>query len=108
MLCYTLPMNSHDKTCVMKTLKIIGSKWTILLLRELFEGTKRFGELQKALDGISPKTLSLRLKQLEKDHIIKKKVFAEIPLHVEYSLTARGQSLSDVIKKIKDWGEGRG
>jgi len=100
-------MNVHDKTCVMKTLKIIGSKWTILLLRELFEGKKRFGQLQKALEGISPKTLSLRLKQLEKDQIIKKKVFAEIPLHVEYSLTARGQSLSDVIEKIKDWGESR-
>lgn len=100
-------MNIHDKTCVMKTLKIIGSKWTILLLRELFEGTKRFGQLQKALDGISPKTLSLRLKQLEKDRIIEKKVFAEIPLHVEYSLTARGNSLSDVIEKIKEWGENR-
>ena len=104
-ICYTKDMNNHDKSCVMKTLKIIGSKWTILMLRELFEGTKRFGELQKALDGISPKTLSLRLKQLEKDKIIKKKVFAEIPLHVEYSLTSRGQSLSDIIDKIKDWGE---
>lgn len=100
-------MNTHDKICVIKTLKIIGSKWTILLLRELFEGTKRFGQLQKALDGISPKTLSLRLKQLEKDRIIRKKVFAEIPLHVEYSLTQRGQSLSDIIKKIKDWGDSR-
>lgn len=91
----------------MKTLKIIGSKWTILLLRELFEGKKRFGELQKALEGISPKTLSLRLKQLEKDRIIKKKVFAEIPLHVEYSLTTRGESLSDIIEKIKDWGDSK-
>ncbi len=100
-------MNTHDKSCVMRTLKIIGSKWTILLLRELFEGTKRFGELQKSLEGISPKTLSLRLKQLEKDRIIKKKVFAEIPLHVEYSLTPRGHSLSDVIEKIKDWGDSR-
>ncbi len=100
-------MNAHDKTCVMKTLKIIGSKWTILLLRELFDGTKRFGQLQKALDGISPKTLSLRLKQLERDRILKKKVFAEIPLHVEYSLTPKGQSLSDIIEKIKDWGDSK-
>jgi DNA-binding HxlR family transcriptional regulator len=91
----------------MKTLKIIGSKWTILLLRELFEGKKRFGELQRALEGISPKTLSLRLKQLEKDRIIKKKVFAEIPLHVEYSLTPRGDSLSEIIEKIKDWGDSK-
>jgi DNA-binding HxlR family transcriptional regulator len=91
----------------MKTLKIIGSKWTILLLRELFEGKKRFGELQRALEGISPKTLSLRLKQLEKDRIIKKKVFAEIPLHVEYSLTPRGDSLREIIEKIKEWGDSK-
>jgi DNA-binding HxlR family transcriptional regulator len=106
-LWYTQYMNQHDKSCVMKTLKIIGSKWTILLLRELFDGTKRFGELQKSLEGISPKTLSLRLKQLEKDRIIRKKVFAEIPLHVEYSLTSRGDSLSDIIAKIKDWGDSK-
>lgn len=98
-------MNNHDKSCVMKTLKIIGSKWTILLLRELFDGTRRFGQLQKALDGISPKTLSLRLKQLKKDRIIKKRVFAEIPLHVEYSLTPRGKSLSNIINDIKEWGD---
>lgn len=104
---YTFCMNLHDKTCVMRTLKIIGSKWTILLLHELFEGKKRFGQLQKALDGISPKTLSLRLKQLEKDQIIKKKVFAQVPLHVEYSLTRRGDSLRDIIEKIKEWGETR-
>lgn len=98
-------MNSHDKSCVMKTIKIIGSKWTVLILRELCEGTKRFGELQRSLDGISPKTLSLRLRELEKHGIVKKKVFKEIPLHVEYSLTPRGESLRDLIEKMREWGE---
>lgn len=65
----------------------------------------RFGQLQRALDGISPKTLSLRLKQLEKDGIVKKHIFAEVPLHVEYSLTPKGESLKKIINLMKDWGD---
>src|SRR5665213_3359876 len=95
-----------EKNCgVSKTLKIIGSKWTILILHDLCQGTKRFGELQKSLTGISPKTLSLRLQQLEKSGILKKKVFAEVPLHVEYSLTEKGKSLKAVIDGMHKWGE---
>ncbi len=95
-----------EKNCgVTKTLKIIGSKWTILILHDLCQGTKRFGELQKSLTGISPKTLSLRLQQLEKSGILKKKVFAEVPLHVEYSLTEKGKSLKAVIDGMHQWGE---
>lgn len=99
---------ADDKGCVMKALKIIGSKWTILILRELCEGTKRFGELQRALTGISPKTLSVRLDELEKNGVISKKVFAEVPLRVEYSLTPKGQSLREIIGKMKEWGERTG
>lgn len=95
-----------EKDCgVAKTIKIIGSKWTILILRDLCEGTKRFGALQRSLEGISPKTLSLRLKQLEKDGIVNKKIFAEVPLHVEYSLTPKGQSLKKIINMMRDWGK---
>jgi len=95
-----------EKNCgVTKTLKIIGSKWTILILHDLCQGTKRFGELQRSLTGISPKTLSLRLQQLEKNGILKKKVFAEVPLHVEYSLTEKGKSLKAVIDGMHKWGE---
>ncbi len=90
---------------VEKTLKIIGSKWTILLLHNLFQGKKRFGEFQRSLEGISPKTLSLRLQQLEKDGILTKKVFAEVPLHVEYTLTKKGESLAEIFKKMAEWGE---
>lgn len=88
-----------------KALKIIGGKWTILLLHNLFEGNKRFGQLQKSLIGVSPKTLSVRLKELEKQGIIKRHVFAEIPLHVEYSLTPKGESLSDIFDCMAQWGQ---
>lgn len=94
----------YKKNCVGNTMKIIGSKWTALILRELCQGTKRFGEIQKAVGSISPKTLSLRLSQLETEGIVDKKVFAEIPLHVEYSLTKRGESLREIIVKMYEWG----
>jgi DNA-binding HxlR family transcriptional regulator len=93
------------KNCgVEKTLKVIGSKWTILLLHHLFDGKKRFGELQRALEGISPKTLSIRLRELEKANIIKRKVFTEIPLHVEYNLTEKGKSLEEIFNQMARWG----
>lgn len=95
----------HKKCGVEKTLKIIGSKWTMNILHNLFAGKKRFGELQKSLTGISTKTLSERLKELEKEKIVDKKVYAEVPLHVDYSLTKRGRSLKDVFRKMALWGE---
>lgn len=89
---------------VEKTLKIIGTKWTILIIRDLCDGTRRFGQLQRSLEGISPRTLALRLKQLEDEGIVKRKAFQEIPLHVEYSLTTKGNSLRDIIEKMRQWG----
>lgn len=94
-----------EKDCVQKTLKIIGSKWTVLILRELCDGTKRFGELEKSLPGISSKTLSLRLKQLQKNAILKKHIFPVIPPKVEYSLTEKGKSLKAIITSMHTWGE---
>ena len=90
-----------------KTLKVIGSKWTMLLLHNLFEGNNRFGQLQRSMKGISPKTLSLRLQELEHEGIISKKVFAEVPLHVEYFLTKKGKTLEDVFRAMDDWGENK-
>lgn len=99
-------MEFNPNTCgVSKTLKIIGSKWTMLILHRLFEGEKRFGELNRSLGNVSPKTLSLRLKELEKAGIISKKVFAEIPLHVEYSLTDKGKSLKKLFNDMELWGK---
>lgn len=94
----------HSDCAVSKTLKIVGSKWTMLLLHNIFDGKKRFGELQRSLPGISPKTLSLRLRELERDGIIDKKVYAEIPLRVEYSLTEKGKSLRGVFRSLENWG----
>lgn len=96
--------DTHIDCAVSKTLKIIGSKWTMLLLHNIFDGKKRFGELQRSLPGISPKTLSQRLQELEKEGIITKKVFAEVPLHVEYSLTEKGKSLRGVFRSLENWG----
>ncbi len=94
-----------DNCSVAKTLRVIGSKWTMLILHNLFEGKKRFGELQRALEGISPKTLSQRLQELEQEGVINKKVFAEVPLHVEYTLTEKGKSLGEIFDKMAEWGE---
>lgn len=96
--------DSHSNCAVSKTLKIVGSKWSMLLIHNIFEGKKRFGELQRALPGISPKTLSQRLKELERDGIISKEVYAEVPLHVEYSLTEKGKSLRGVFRSLENWG----
>lgn len=75
-----------------------------MILHNLFQGKKRFNELQRTLTGISPKTLSVRLQELEKDGIVTKKVFAEIPLHVEYNLTDKGKSLGKIFDIMSAWG----
>lgn len=96
----------HDNVCgVSNALKVIGSKWTILILRDLCEEKKRFGELQRSLEGISPRTLSQRLQELEKQGIVTKTVYAEVPPRVEYALTERGKSLKEIICQIRQWGE---
>lgn len=96
----------NTKECgVTKTMRIIGSKWTMLILHQLCSDKKRFGELQRLLPGISPKTLSERLRQLEENGIVHKKIFAEVPLHVEYSLTEKGMTLKDIFTKMERWGE---
>ncbi len=90
---------------VTKMLKLMSGKWTMFIIHSLCSEKKRFGELQRALVGISPKTLSIRLQELEKAGIVKKHVFAEVPLHVEYSLTEKGASLRSIFDKLSAWGE---
>lgn len=90
---------------VARTLRIIGGKWTLLVLRDLFTGKKRFGELMTSLGGVSPKTLSERLKELEGEGIITKTVYPEVPPRVEYALTAKGQSLHDILEAMRQWGD---
>lgn len=87
-----------------KALNIIGGKWSFLVLRELFEGTKRFGELQKAILKVSPKALTDTLRHLEANDILIRTVYPTVPLTVEYSLTEKGQALHKMIKEMKKWG----
>ncbi len=86
-----------------RTIQIIGNKWTVAIIFELMQGRRRFNQLQSLLN-ISPRTLSLRLHQLEGDGIVKKKIYAQVPARVEYSLTRRGKSLNQVIQQMRQWG----
>ena len=87
-----------------KAVTVLDGKWTLLLLRELFTGTRRFGELRESLPGISPKTLSERLRGMEAQGLVRREVFAEVPLRVEYSLTPLGRTLDPVIQSLREWG----
>jgi DNA-binding HxlR family transcriptional regulator len=86
------------------TLQVIGSKWTVLIINELRDGTRRFGELERALTGISPRTLSMRLGDMEEHGVIERKVFAEVPPRVEYKLSPLGKSLEPVLDAMSKWG----
>lgn len=97
-------MKADYQSCnLAKTLEVIGSKWTLAIIYELDDGPKRFNDLQRTL-RMSPRTLSLRLQQMEADKIISKKVFAEMPPHVEYTLTRKGHSLEAIIDSMSEWG----
>jgi DNA-binding HxlR family transcriptional regulator len=86
------------------TLSLLGNKWKVLILRELFTGTKRFGELSRGVPGISQKMLTQQLRQMEKDNLVQRKVYAEVPPRVEYSLTEIGRSLSPILDAMHKWG----
>jgi len=88
-----------------RAVSVLDGKWTLLVLRELFTGTKRFGELRKALMGISPKTLTERLRVMESQGIIQRTIYPEIPPRVEYHLTDYGETLRPIIDALKEWGE---
>lgn len=87
-----------------KALSVLDGKWTFLILRDLFQGTKRFGELKKSLNGISPKTLTERLKMLENNNIVIRKAYPTVPPTVKYTLTEKGESLKPIIKQMNMWG----
>ena len=87
------------------TLLLLSNKWTILILRDLFTGTKRFEELKKSLNGVSQKVLTANLRSLEEKGIIEREVFPEVPPRVEYRLTDLGKTLDPIIKSMHDWGE---
>lgn len=94
-----------QKTCpVENTLKIIGGRWKVLILRELFREVCRFSQLQRAIPGITQKMLTQQLRELERDGLIHREVYRQVPPKVEYSLTPLGKSLEPVLKAMHDWG----
>jgi DNA-binding HxlR family transcriptional regulator len=91
--------------CIASAMTIIGNKWTALILRDLVNGPQRFSELEKSVGHINPRTLSQRLDDLEACEIITKKSFAEVPPHIEYSLTPKGHDLVPILQQMATWGE---
>jgi DNA-binding HxlR family transcriptional regulator len=89
---------------VTATADILSGKWTILLVRDLADGRCRFCELERSLEGISPRTLSLRLRALEEHGIIERKTFPEVPPRVEYTLTEKGRALVPIIEGMRAYG----
>lgn len=86
------------------TLTLIGDKWKVLILRDLMDGTKRFGELKKSIGGVTQKVLTAQLRQMEECGLLDRKVYAEVPPRVEYTLTELGYSLKPVLDAMSDWG----
>ncbi|HEV7126997.1 MAG TPA: helix-turn-helix domain-containing protein [Ktedonobacterales bacterium] len=97
--------DDHDVCPVARTAQIVSGKWTLLIIRDLATGTKRFSELERLLHGISPKTLSERLSTLEVEGILRRQMYAEVPPKVEYSLTEKGQALGAVIDSMREFGK---
>ena len=98
-------MERELPTCpVETTLLMISDKWKALILRDLLNGTMRFGELRRSVGNVSKKVLTSNLRQMERDGLVHRKVYAEVPPRVEYSLTETGKSLRPVIEAMRDWG----
>ena len=109
--CYTFLgddiMNKIDlPACPIEiTLSLMADKWKFLIIRDLLTGTKRFGELQRSIGGVSQKVLTNNLRQMESSGLINRKVYAEVPPRVEYSLTDLGKSLKPILDSRVNWGE---
>src|SRR5918998_784898 len=97
--------SSTDRSCpVCATADVICAKWTILVIRDLAAGRSRFCQLERSLDGISPRTLSLRLRELEEHGIVERRTFPEVPPRVEYELTEKGKALLPLIEDMRRFG----
>jgi DNA-binding HxlR family transcriptional regulator len=98
-------MSVDDSCPVCRTAEIVCGKWTLLLVRDLAEGRSRFCELERSLAGISPRTLSLRLRALEDEGIVERHTYPEVPPRVEYALTEKGQALLPLVEDMRAYGE---
>jgi DNA-binding HxlR family transcriptional regulator len=97
-------MSSNDTCPVCRTADIVCGKWTLLVIRDLAEGRSRFCELERSLQGISPRTLSLRLRALEEQGVVERQTFPEVPPRVEYALTDKGRALVPLIEDMRAYG----
>ena len=96
---------SSNSSCpVCRTADVVCGKWTLLIIRDLAEGSGRFCELERSLAGISPRTLSLRLRALEEEGIVERNTFPEVPPRVEYALTEKGEALMPLIEDMRRYG----
>jgi DNA-binding HxlR family transcriptional regulator len=99
-------MSKKSVSCpVETTLAVINGRWKVLVIHRLLEGTKRFGELHRALPGISHRTLTKQLREMEADRLLRRKVYREVPPRVEYSLTPLGESLKSILLAMDEWGK---
>ena len=94
----------NDECPVCRTADVVCGKWTLLVVRDLAEGRSRFCELERSLAGISPRTLSLRLRALEEEGIVDRHTYPEVPPRVEYSLTEKGLALLPIIEGMREYG----
>jgi DNA-binding HxlR family transcriptional regulator len=97
-------MTSNASCPVCRTAEIVCGKWTLLVIRDLAEGRSRFCELERSLQGISPRTLSLRLRALEEEGVVERQTFPEVPPRVEYALTPKGRALVPLIEDMRAYG----
>src|SRR5580704_16774264 len=97
-------MASQDTCPVCATAEVVCGKWTLLVIRDLAEGNRRFCELERSLEGISPRTLSLRLRALEEEGIVERHTYPEVPPRVEYALTGKGRALAPLIDDMRAYG----
>ena len=94
-----------NSTCpVCRTAEVVCGKWTLLMIRDLAAGNSRFCELERSLEGISPRTLSLRLRALEEEGIVERHTYPEVPPRVEYALTDKGEALVPLIDDMRSYG----
>ena len=98
-------INELPECPVETTLLLIGDKWKVLILRELMTGTKRFGELKKAIGNVSQKVLTAQLRTMESTNLLERTVYAEVPPRVEYTLTKTGYSLKPILDAMWAWGD---
>jgi DNA-binding HxlR family transcriptional regulator len=103
-----MPKDDGPRCPAEACLHAIGGRWKVLILWRLFRGTRRFSELRRDVPGVTQKMLTQQLRELEADGLLKRKVYAQVPPKVEYSLTPRGESLKPVIDAMCRWGSGRG